>query len=364
MGSPKRSINQRLTPPGYHVDWDSPSTKTGTVKRRPNSCGDALKIVDFHIDPEFNGGRENQSHDRKCSLDENTLSRVNSYEYVEDDSYLNNAWCNPLYDHVPNEQCKKTEEEAKDVERKICDILGRSSPAFCSDISEEGHKFLIDKTGKVRPETATLIKDNNVAIVSKLKSPKLDFDSNHDNKKIEEKKEVESDSLKKMLPKLKLNLSPPKSNEKMKFKMFSMRPKIKEVVCNEYVKLKFEKKPNKTKPRLKSKIPITPVDGENKILHLSPNKKYTITSGYKIRCDKDNYVVFDPDSGFDSNKTNLNNRIVENTSDTDSGILSPISPMDVGGESNRNSRASESDAETRSLQERFAEQEQVSVMMT
>lgn len=346
MGSPKRSVNQCLTPPAYHVDWDSPSTKTGTVKRRPNSCGDALKLMEFDVDVglEFNVGDTT----RKASLDANSMVKnedenvlVKNAIEVDEDGYAITLKRDVVQDR-----------DNKNMVDKI------KSPIFCADVSVEDHKFLIDKMGKVKPESATLFSfntTNEVVVkrnVSKLKMPSRLVKEN-DEEKSKEAENKECSSPKRTLSKLKLTFSPSKTNEKAsKFRMFSAKQSFQakqsdlkslskcdtnqRTISNEYVQFDFEKNnknPGKTrKPASKvpSRIPITPVDGESKNIHLSPNKKYTVTSKYGIRCDKDNYVVFDPQGGFNSKvkkRTSLGLDSV--SSDTDSGILSPASPFDV-----------------------------------
>lgn len=283
MGSPKRAANQCLAPPAYHVDWDSPSAETGTVKRRPNSCGDAVKLVEFSTE---------NTHARKCSLDSPSLS-----------DGLNKKKLNP--------------------------------PLFCKDISEEEHKFLIDKMGKVKPESATLFPAESVPTndapksrISKLKAPTSY--AAKDNKKVEE--ELKQNTPKKTISKFKLTFAQKARSEKpSKFKMFSPNLKTAErSVANEYVQFDFQCGKSKTFgpkwSKVPSKIPITPVESdETKVLHLSPNKKYTVTSKYGIRCDKDNYVVFDPQGGFVPKSKKRTSFCAE--SDTDSGILSPASPL-------------------------------------
>lgn len=440
MASPKHSGGLLLSSSVANLDWDSPSAKTGTVKRRPNSCGDRLSC---HQVMKEVLSDDQMMKDRKASLDANGLEMRNGRR--EEDISLNIDNLEGEYHHFNDELYKCQHEDGLENLDEVlqieilgneCNILEskadyanvftKATSLFCSESLEKDHKFLIDKTGKVHPETATLFSPDasladSIIITNhkplKLKEPsglrKSSFDGNtlkkNELKKVT-KMQVESEqqnlkdapqsALAKLaakesklkLPKLKLSFSPSKTNDKLKFKMFATKTSEskpsnlmslfkdppKQSAENEYVKLKF----NSTKDqRLKfgmiskmpSRIPKTPIDTENKTLHMSPNKKYTVTSQHGVRFDKENYVIYDPASGFDARsetrmvkemekgsketgsevKTDTRliieneRRIVENIgggtsnpffesiSDTDSGIISPISPFDYGSDADK-----------------------------
>lgn len=444
MTSPKHSVGLLLSSSVANLDWDSPSAKTGTVKRRPNSCGDRLSCHQVVTEVL----RDDQRiKDRKASLDANGLEMRNDRK--EEAGSLNIDNLEGEYLHFNDElyQCQNEDgsenldevlrieilgNECNILESKVeySNVFIKPTTLFCSESLEKDHKFLIDRTGKVHPETATLFSpDASLAdsiIITNQKPLKLkdssglrknSFDvnslKNNDlkkNSKIQMKcdqsdvKDPPQSALAKLaakesklkMPKLKLSFSPSKTNDKLKFKMFStktteskpshlmslFKDPPKQTAENEYVKLKFN---GSNDQRLKygviskmpSKIPKTPIDSENKTLHMSPNKKYTVTSQHGVRFDKENYVIYDPTSGFDARsetriikevekgskeegsevksdtrlsnddeKRNVEvrgriNPFFESISDTDSGIISPMSPFDYGSDADRkNSRTS------------------------
>nr|XP_037871753.1 protein sickie isoform X4 [Bombyx mori] len=406
MTSPRRfkiSVSQCTA---QSLDWDSPSAATGTVKRRRSSYPEHAKNI--NQTQEHNTIFEAQTPSDSGSGTSRTVS-----ENDKSDSLID---VEERISCIINEN-RSSNSESSDVDIIIENILENSIEENLCEVHNEtfvhdrGKTFIRDK--KVpnkrnsqeeatqdkkckdrKPKTSAPIKKINKStdvVKSQSKFAK-------DIKKLEDKSSVlpvykstipgrstdlNSNAKKKVISKLKLPFTPPsaKTMDKPKINFFQNRTNVegakpspllsspvRRTISNEYVRLKFSndtvirrtidgKSAPKITPKIQSIIPESPVDTEDPFLNLSPNKKYTVTTNNKVRCDKDNYVIFDPDTGFSqglsrsripqmspvSDKSRIPLKSLEqstsavrkpaNVSDSDSGILSPNSPVDTSEKS-------------------------------
>ncbi|CAK1548313.1 unnamed protein product [Leptosia nina] len=391
MTSPRRTkkSGQCLT---QLVDWDSPSTETGTVKRRAscpeNTSKGSINTHDTIIESEtpsdsgsssLNGERADsliEIEERiSCIINENRSSQSNSESDVE--VIINSIFEEPIREEsIDSANCTTKFDRSKTFIKSKND---RSSLTVCQETVKKVKVLKaptsIRKLGisldKVKNSISAKdsIKTENTANVFPVYKSKIPNSNVNDDK-----------SKKKVNSKLKLPFSPSKVMDKPKINYLHDRTQDKDVkpqsllatpvrrtISNEYVRLKFTndtvvrrtidgKSIPKITPKIQSIIPESPVDSEDPFLNLSPNKKYTVTVNNKVRCDKDNYVIFDPTTGFsahakqsripsaklnnvDKTKIPVKSPITEtatsnvnrtaSASDTDSGILSPNSETDA-----------------------------------
>nr|XP_026484377.1 protein sickie isoform X2 [Vanessa tameamea] len=376
-----------------HLDWDSPSAATGTVKRRRSSCPENSSKKHLLKDegifevqtPSDSGSGTSRSLDEtdksdslleveeriSCIINENRSSQSNSESSDVDiiiDSLLENPVEEELFAQSDLSKCDRSKTFIKPQDG----LLDRH---FLQSVET------IQKTKEKRVKTPLPIKKLNKSldIVKNTKATNVNRLNDKSSvlpvyKSTVRDSDVElSGNQKKKTSKLKLPFSPVKAMDKPKFfhnKTTSQEPKpspllsspVRRTISNEYVRLKFGndtvvrrtidgKSIQKITPKIQSIIPESPIDNEDPFLNLSPNKKYTVTINNKVRCDKDNYVIFDPNTGFKPeetpkqprapSKTGEKSRIPlkspsgekaivtrksVNVSDTDSGILSPNSP--------------------------------------
>ncbi|CAH1643547.1 unnamed protein product [Spodoptera littoralis] len=351
MTSPRRSKNSGAQCAVQVSDWDLSSSDTGTVKRRRSSCPEnsrkqttSQQEAIFEVQtPSDSGSGTSRSIDDKsdsltdveerisCIINENRSSKSNS-ESSDVDIIIDSIFGNPsenLFDAAQNDSLlrdrSKTfiKQETLSINEKH-DIAPTEVPA--------------DKKVKDRRlKTPAPIKKLNKTfdLVRTMDKPKINFFQN------------------------KTNLQEGKPSP-------LLSSPVRRTISNEYVRLKFTndtvirrtidgKSVPKISPKIQSIIPESPIDTEDPFLNLSPNKKYTVTVNNKVRCDKDNYVIFDPNTGFatdgsrqsriplksptgDKSRIPLkspggeNSGVVRksaNVSDTDSGILSPNSPVET-----------------------------------
>ncbi|VVC91792.1 unnamed protein product [Leptidea sinapis] len=370
------------------VDWDSPSTQTGTVKRR-SSCpesstktsvtknsNDTIFEVNTSSDTESGTSKSIGESDHSdslveveqrisCIINENRTSQSTSdssdidivLDNIFDETFEQNVrTCK--YEVTPHDDSKTLIKKQVGVERK------------------NSENAAIVKKSKVVLKTPTQVKKLNKNIKTETTStilPVFRSTVHGQNFSINDEK-----SKRKVISKLKIPFTPSKAMEKPKSNFISDKKSLEEsktsllssplrrTISNEYVRLKFTndtvvrrtidgKCIPKITPKIQSIIPESPVDTEDPFLSLSPNKKYTVTVNNKVRCDKDNYVIFDPKTGFNpdqigkpsripskvspsdkskfSQQTSVSDKICSarnqvNSSDTDSGILSPNSPSE------------------------------------
>lgn len=398
MTSPRRTKKSEAQCATQNLDWDSPSAATGTVKRR-SSCPEDSKqsqntIFEVETPSDSGSGTSRSVDDSETLIDieqrisfiinENRSSQSNSESSEADfiiESFLNNP-TNEDFLEIPQNET-------------LCD---RSTTFIISEetarSNEKNDSFATDEVPQDRK-----IKERRLKVPAPVKKLNKPFDLvknnsklGRDTKKIEEKASVlpvyrssiqgpniDLSPKKKVVSKLRLPFSPTKTMEKPKINFFhnksnelNLKPSplisspVRRTISNEYVRLKFTndtvirrtidgKSVPKITPKIQSIIPESPVDSEDPFLNLSPNKKYTVTVNNKVRCDKDNYVIFDPDTGFSSeagrqsripsksaigekSRIPLKSPVGENSgtarksanvSDTDSGILSPNSPVET-----------------------------------
>ena len=381
-----------------HLDWDSPSTATGTVKRRRSSCPENSSKRNVTSD---DGGFETQTtsdygsgtsrtlseSDKSdslieveerisCILNENRSSQSNSESGDVDiiiDSFLENpideellARTNLLkpgrsntFIRTPDTPLDKQQHSNQSTQKSKEKRLKTPIP-----IKKINKSLDIVRNTK---STNTKVLSDKSSVLPIYKSNVRDCDV-----------DLSSNSQKRKNSKLKLPFSPAKSMEKPKAGFFqnkniSQEPKtpqllsspVRRTISNEYVRLKFTndtvvrrtidgRSIKKITPKIQSIIPESPIDNEDPFLNLSPNKKYTVTVNNRVRCDKDNYVIFDPSTGFKPDESPRQSRLSckasekfkvppkstvgekstvtpkpVSVSDTDSGILSPNSPGDT-----------------------------------
>lgn len=404
MTSPRRTKKSGAQCINQSVDWDSPSTDTGTVKRRRSSCPENSKhslqsqeaIFEVQTPSDSGSGTSRSIDDTDKSdslidveqrisliINENRSSQSNSESseveiYI--DSLLENTVDDSLFTVSQNDPflCDrsktfiKTEEptpnsgtentiDRKNKDRKL------KTPAPIKKLSKTID--IVKNNSKVSKSTTKAEDKTSVLPVyrSTLQGSSIDLNTSNQKKKVTSK--------------LRLPFSPNKTMEKPKMNFFQNKTNTQDIkpsqllsspvrrtISNEYVRLKFTndtvvrrtidgKSVPKITPKIQSIIPESPVDNEDPFLNLSPNKKYTVTVNNKVRCDKDNYVIFDPNTGFkpdeaasrqsriplkspsgEKSRIPLKSPVGENSgvarksanvSDTDSGILSPNSPVET-----------------------------------
>lgn len=393
MTSPRRTKKSGAQCAAQNLDWDLPSAATGTVKRRSSCPEDSKQSQNtiFEVEtPSDSSGTSRSIDDSENLIDieqrisfiinENRSSQSNSESSEADfiiESFLNNPISEDFLEIPQNEI--------------LCD---------------RSKTFIISEENACGTENSDLLTNNEVPRDKKVKDRRLKapapvkklnkpFDITRNNSKLVKKTVEEKPSVlpvyssvqrtnidvtkKKVTSKLRLPFSPAKTMEKPKINFFqnksnqqNIKPSpllsspVRRTISNEYVRLKFTndtvirrtidgKSVPKITPKIQSIIPESPVDSEDPFLNLSPNKKYTVTVNNKVRCDKDNYVIFDPATGFRSeaerqsrgqtksanaekSRIPLKSPVGENSgtarksanvSDTDSGILSPNSPVET-----------------------------------
>ncbi|XP_052737277.1 protein sickie isoform X4 [Bicyclus anynana] len=377
-----------------HLDWDSPSAATGTVKRRSscpeNSSKKSQKKDEgiFEVQtPSDSGSGTSRSLDENdksdslieveerisCIINENRSSQSNS-EASDVDIVIDSILENPIRDDLLGHNDLFGTDRSKTFIKSTNPLLDRKN-VNSDDVSK--------KVKEKRLSTPVQIKKINKSFdfVKSTKSTKID--RSHDKSSVlpvykstiqECSVDLSGNSQKKKNSKLKLPFSPAKAMDKpktffqSKTSLQETKPSpllsspIRRTISNEYVRLKFTndtvvrrtidgKSVQKITPKIQSIIPESPIDNEDPFLNLSPNKKYTVTVNNKVRCDKDNYVIFDPKTGFKPEELSKQSRIPSkcaekskiplkspvgekslvtrksvSVSDTDSGILSPNSP--------------------------------------
>ncbi|KPJ15536.1 hypothetical protein RR48_09465 [Papilio machaon] len=384
------------------LDWDSPSAETGTVKRR-SSCPESsskqtlqLHEAIFEVDTPSDSGSGTSSRsigesDKTDSLvdveqrisviiNENRSSKSTSessdidiviesvLDNSDDDAQNNVFLCDrsKTFIRLPEESSSKKIEQSTDNSSATKKTKDKRLKAP-SSLTKLGKPLdTVKNTKKVTKETFKVDSKSSVLPVYKstVQNVAVDLNTNAQRKKVSSK--------------LKLPFSPAKAMEKPKINLFQAKQQdgksspllsspVRRTISNEYVRLKFAndtvvrrtidgRSVPKITPKIQSIIPESPIDSEDPFLNLSPNKKYTVTVNNKVRCDKDNYVIFDPNTGFNPGETRqskipsrsqivnekskipLKSPVSENSSvtrksvsvsDTDSGILSPNSPLET-----------------------------------
>ncbi|CAG4925031.1 unnamed protein product [Colias eurytheme] len=406
MTSPRRSkkYGQCII---QQVDWDSPSTETGTVKRRSscpeNSTRTTIKAHDVIVETSTpsdtsSGTSKSLNGDDKtaslveieqrisCIINENRTSQSNSesdidilIESILDDSSECNlvgsqhgvTKCDRSKTFIKSQDVVSTKEKTQITKNEDISIPKKikerklNAPLSIKKINKAAD---IVRRSSLTRETVKTDSKSSVLPIYKATVQSRNLDLGEDKQK------------NKVISKLKLPFSPAKAMDKPKIHFLHERANIKETkppsllaspvrrtISNEYVRLKFTndtvmrrtidgKSIPKITPKIQSIIPESPIDSEDPFLNLSPNKKYTVTVNNKVRCDKDNYVIFDPKTGFNPTQTLKTSRIpaksaptekskiplksppgehsasvskFTSASDTDSGILSPNSPSEV-----------------------------------
>ncbi|XP_045513406.1 protein sickie isoform X3 [Pieris brassicae] len=393
MTSPRR-IKKSGQCIATQVDWDSPSTETGTVKRR-SSCPEnttkysvatqnSIEKVVTPSDSEAGATRSLNEETTNplldieqrisCIINENRSSQSNSESDVE-------AIINTIFEEA---------KENNSIESQYAVVRRDRGKTFIKS-SETKSKFIHHSNQTTcninfqHKHTAKPFQKINKSL-DKAKNSMISKDTI----KIESKSSVlpvykskiidqsiafnEDKQRKRVISKLKLPFSPSRVMERPKPNFLQdkthakdskpqslLASPVRRTISNEYVRLKFTndtvvrrtidgKSIPKITPKIQSIIPESPVDSEDPFLNLSPNKKYTVTVNNKVRCDKDNYVIFDPKTGFSADRTKSRIPSVRATekaktplkppsdrsisepkvsaSDSDSGILSPNSPGD------------------------------------
>ncbi|CAH0722458.1 unnamed protein product, partial [Brenthis ino] len=384
-----------------HLDWDSPSAATGTVKRRRSSCPENSKrsvtkdegSFETQTTSDYGSGTsrtlsESDKSDSlieveeriSCIINENRSSQSNSESGDVDiiiDSFLDNPIDEELLARNDLLKCDRSNTFIK---------VGNIS----SDRENLHSTQTTQKTKERRLKTPIPIKKLNKSLDivrstkatnTKLLSDKSSVLPIYKSNVRECGVDLSGSNQKRKNSKLKLPFSPPKSMEKPKVNFFQnkaisqetkpsplLSSPLRRTISNEYVRLKFTndtvvrrtidgRSIQKITPKIQSIIPESPIDSEDPFLNLSPNKKYTVTVNNKVRCDKDNYVIFDPSTGFKSDETQRQSRLPpkasekskiplkspvgeksivtrKSVSDTDSGILSPNSPGETSDKVN------------------------------
>ncbi|CAG9110567.1 unnamed protein product [Plutella xylostella] len=403
MTSPRRVKKSGAQCLQSSLDWDSPSAETGTVRRR-RSCPDAARPaprpadiaeVLTPTDSESGTSRSDKTDSLveveeriSCIINENRSSQSNS-ESSEVDIIIDSILANPdeseLFSNAQNEAF--VSDRSKTFIKAQPEVRARGG-----SISMQPSTLERNKIKDRRLKAPTPIQKLNKSIDFIKNTPKL----NKELPKVESKPSVlpvyrstlqgqevdlSASPKKKVVSKLRLPFSPTRTMDKPKSNYFQgkspldskptsfLSSPVRRTISNEYVRLKFSndtlvrrtihgKSVPKIMPKIQSIIPESPVDNEDPFLNLSPNKKYTVTVNNKVRCDKDNYVIFDPNTGFtppqtsksrlgskppsgDKSKIPLKSPVGEragagrpavNVSDTDSGILSPSSPAETSAD--------------------------------
>ncbi|XP_039745496.1 uncharacterized protein LOC120623512 [Pararge aegeria] len=377
-----------------HLDWDSPSAATGTVKRRSscpeNSSKKSLKKNEgiFEVQTPSDSGcgtsRSLDEYDKSdslieveerisCIINENRSSQSNS-EASDVDINIDNILENPITENVLVHNDFFVCDRSKTFIKPANTLLDSKNLHTNDGIKKVKEKRLSTPVPiKKLNKPFEFVKSTKPAKVDKLndKSSVLPV---YKSTVQECAVDLSGNSQKKKNSKLKSPFSPAKAMDKPKT-FFQSKNSLQEIkpspllsspvrrtISNEYVRLKFTndtvvrrtidgKSVQKITPKIQSIIPESPIDNEDPFLNLSPNKKYTVTVNNRVRCDKDNYVIFDPKTGFKSDEASKQSRIPSklgekskiplkspvsekclvpkksaSVSDTDSGILSPNSP--------------------------------------
>ncbi|XP_053601520.1 protein sickie isoform X3 [Plodia interpunctella] len=408
MTSPRRTKKSGDTQCAIqNLDWDSPSAATGTVKRR-RSCPEnssqtttqtheAIFEVETPSDSGSGTSRSIGETDKSdslieveqrisCILNESRSSKSNS-ESSDVEIIIDNILGNTLDEDL----CAVAQNETFLCDRSKTFVKSQDPALINQKCDVDSNESANDKKNKERKlKTPAPIKKFNKSI-EQVKITKVCKGTQRNDEKSSVlpiyKSTVQNSSLelsvssqkKKVTSKLRLPFSPVKTMDKSKINFFQSKNNVPDIkpstllsspirrtISNEYVRLKFGndtvvrrtidgKSVPKITPKIQSIIPESPVDTEDPFLNLSPNKKYTVTVNNKVRCDKDNYVIFDPNTGFkpeevakqskiplkspnnEKSRIPLKSPLGENSgvarksanvSDTDSGILSPNSPLD------------------------------------
>ncbi|KAI4503308.1 hypothetical protein M0802_001530 [Mischocyttarus mexicanus] len=99
----------------FHLDWDSPSHETGTVKRRPASIGVSLSCTKNHFDNVEYYGYDNPGNSKSVNIVDNNCECTKFERNENDDRIVRN-----------NEQMKKNiNEEEISNGRKSIDSIGK-----------------------------------------------------------------------------------------------------------------------------------------------------------------------------------------------------------------------------------------------
>ncbi|RVE54347.1 hypothetical protein evm_000832 [Chilo suppressalis] len=419
MTSPRRTKKSGAQCIIQNVDWDSPSAETGTVKRR-RSCPENSKqsiptqeaIFEVQTPSDSGSGTSRSIDDTdksdslldveqriSCIINENRSSKSNSESSDADifiENLLENTIDDDLFDPVKNEPvlCDrsktfiKTQEPLGNTKQSVNTKQSINTNIIINIKETSNDKKSKDK--RLKPPTPIRKINKSIDIVkniskssreplkaddktsvlpiyrSTVQGSSIDFNTNNQKKKLTSKIKLPF-TPNKTMDKPKTNFFQNKSNAQETKPSPLLSSPVRRTISNEYVRLKFTndtvvrrtidgKSMPKITPKIQSIIPESPIDNEDPFLNLSPNKKYTVTVNNKVRCDKDNYVIFDPDTGFNpeegarqplvsvkspySEKSRIPlkspagessgvTRKSANVSDTDSGILSPNSPVDT-----------------------------------
>ncbi|XP_026725916.1 protein sickie isoform X14 [Trichoplusia ni] len=403
MTSPRRSKKSGAQCAVQILDWDSPSTDTGTVKRRRSSCPensgkhtvsvhDAIFEVQTPSDSGSGTSRSIDDNDKSdslteveerisCIINENRSSKSNS-ESSDADIIIDNILGNPN-ENLFEQHDSLLSNRSKTFIKKDTPCVNEKHDTVSDEVQQD--KKVRDK----RLKTPAPIKKLNKTFDKSKNSLRLAKEPPKPQEKasvlpvykstVQGSIDLNSSQKKKVSTKLKLPFAPVRTMEKSKMNFFQNKPNlqgtkpspllsspVRRTMSNEYVRLKFNndtvvrrtingKSVPKITPKIQSIIPESPIDSEDPFLNLSPNKKYTVTVNNKVRCDKDNYVIFDPNTGFapdgsrqsriplksptgEKSRIPLKSPCGENSglvrksanvSDTDSGILSPNSPVET-----------------------------------
>lgn len=393
------------------LDWDSPSTDTGTVKRRRSSDPEASLLHPFETQeailevqtPSDSGSGTSRSIDGSdrtdsnslveveqrisCIINENRSSQSNS-ECSEADFIIDSILANPddeaLFRPPQDEAFVHTRGKTfiKTTHRHEVDSICATNTAEA--IRNKGKERKVKPPLPIPKLNRTLdLKKTSSKVPKELPKPHEKISVLPIYRSTFQGPEQDLSAKKKVGSKLRLPFSPVRTMDKPKMNFFQSKAvspdskhspllssPVRRTISNEYVRLKFTndtlmrrtidgKSVQKIMPKIQSIIPESPVDSEDPFLNLSPNKKYTVTVNNKVRCDKDNYVIFDPATGFkpdevsrqsriplkspsgsDKSKIPMKSPVVErpqvrhsvNVSDTDSGILSPNSPVETSAD--------------------------------
>ncbi|XP_037300825.1 protein sickie isoform X3 [Manduca sexta] len=400
MTSPRRTKKNSTQCAIQNLDWDSPSAATGTVKRRRSSFPEntSKQTVQTHEalfeaqTPSDSGSGTSRSIDDNDKSDslvevEERISCIINESRSNSESSDVDIIIDNLFAHPSNENLTDVQNETFACERSKTFI--KDTPAIKEKSDTLSNTSAQDKKNKTRTlKTPAPIKKLNKTIDIVKNNSKVDKEV----KKIDEKASIlpvyrcsvqganidlsSNSPKKKVTSKLRLPFSPAKTMDKPKINFFQNKTNLQETkpspllsspvrrtISNEYVRLKFTndtvirrtidgKSIPKITPKIQSIIPESPIDNEDPFLNLSPNKKYTVTTNNQVRCDKDNYVIFDPETGFNQDEVHRSRipllspeksriplkspgensgvgRKSASVSDTDSGILSPNSPVDA-----------------------------------
>lgn len=399
MTSPRRSKKISGQCGIQTLDWGSSSSHTGTVRRRL-SCPDSTKTAPIQEaifedqTPSDSGSTtsrsldDNEKTDSLVEVEQRISSIINSSRSSKSNSESSDVEIilDSLLVNSRDEDLFRTSKETFPCDRGKTFIKSQDTSSVLqkNDASDNGEPSADKKIKERRLKTPAPIKKLNKTfdIVKTNPKPK-------ETQKLDDKISVlpvykstlqgsldlsVNNQKKKATSKLRLPFSPVRTMDKPKINLFQSRnihdsktspilsSSVRRTISNEYVRLKFTndtvvrrtidgKSVPKITPKIQSIIPESPVDNEDPFLNLSPNKKYTVTVNNTVRCDKDNYVIFDPETGFKANEK-AKSRIPQkspsgeksrlpikspaestgairksaNVSDTDSGILSPNSP--------------------------------------